>query len=640
MAYRINKTDGTEITQIPDGKLDRSTSLTLFGKNVKNFGEQINENFVHILENFSSQSSPPRPVRGQLWYDTSTGRLKVYDGNGFKVTGGPIVSPLQPQNLVSGDLWLNNEQNQLYFFDGTSLTLAGPGYSRSQGVSGLTTETLLDRVTGQSRTVSAFYVGGTLLGIFSSTDLTPSVQLPGYGPVNRPIFKGFNVAATIDIKFDVTSSRAENLVLGSGAVKTADQVAYKDTENIFTEPFSLLNNEGIKLGVTNQLQLYVVSDNIVLENTAPDRDININVKAGLISNNAVTIKGETSRIGLWNTAPQYSLDLTGSMRISGDLIVGGDSLTINTTTITTTNKNIELNVPEDGSPVTDASANQGGIILKGATDKVILYNNDTVSWDLSENLNLYAGKKLKIDDVTIVEEVPATPGEYQLGVNVTSAPGLTKIGSLTDLNAGQVQVTTNRISTPINTDMEFNMPGNGNVVLVDGGQIKGIDSPTDTADATNKIYVDNLVFSKPLSMSLDITGMTLYTGDDDNDAIAEILDLIAPFYDLVNPSNTPDGVATTGTKVFLHTTRREIQNNVYSIPLQDYNYEFEPVISADGSSIVTVLKNFVFSQFPAATPTITTYRRNKLFVMGGGDNPQVGRWGFVQDLSPEYTTVA
>jgi hypothetical protein len=640
MSYRINKTDGTEITQIPDGKLDSSTSLTLLGKNVKQFGESLNENFVHLLENFASQSTPQRPIRGQLWYDTASGRLKVYDGNGFKVTGGPIVSPIRPPNLVAGDLWLNNEENQMYFFDGTTLTLAGPSYSRNQGVSGLVTNTLLDRTTGQSRTVSALYVGGTLLGIFSSTDLIPSIQLPGYGPVNRPIFKGFNVAATIDLKFDVTSSRAENLVLGSGVVKTADEVVYKNTENIFTEPISLLTNEGMKVGVTNQFQLLVVSDNVVLENTAPDRDININVKSGLISNNAVTIKGETSRIGLWNSAPQFSLDLNGSMRISGDLVIGGDSLTINTTNITTKDKSIELNVPDDGSLVTDASANLGGIILKGSTDKTILYNNDTASWDLSENLNLLAGKKLRIDDVTVLEEVPTAPGEYQLGANVTTAPGLTKIGSLTDLNAGQVQVTTNRISTPPNTDMEFNLPGGGNLVLVAGGQIKGVDNPTDIQDAANKIYVDNLTFSKPLSMSLDITGLTLYTGDDDNDAIAEILDVIAPFYDIVNPTNTPDGVATTGTKVFLHTTRRQIENSIYSIPLQSYNYEYESVISADGSSIVPVLRNFVFSPFPTSTPTITTFRQNKLFVMGGGQNPQIGRWGFVQDLGPEYTTVA
>jgi hypothetical protein len=640
MAYRINKTDGTEITQIPDGKLDNSTSLTLFGKNVKNFGENINENFVHLLENFASQATPQRPVRGQLWYDTATGRLKVYDGNGFKVTGGPIVSPLQPQNLVAGDLWLNNEQNQLYFFNGTALTLAGPSYSRSQGTSGLVTETLLDRITGQSRTVSALYVGGTLLGIFSPTELVPSVQLPGYGAVNRPILKGFNVASTIDIKFDVTSSRAENLVLSSGVVKTSNQVAYRDTENIFTESLSLLTNEGLKLGVTNQLQVYIASDNVVLENTTPNRDININVKSGLISNNAVTIKGETSRIGLWNSTPQYSLDLTGSMRISGDLIVGGDSLTINTTNITTKDKSIELNVPEPDALVTDASANQGGIILRGTTNKTILYNNDILSWELSENLNLLAGKKIKIDNVEVIEEVPTSPGEYQLGINVTSAPGLTKIGSLTDLNAGQVQVTTNRISTPPNTDMEFNMPGTGNIVLVDGGQIKGVDTPTAIQDATNKIYVDNLVFSKPLSMSLDITGMTLYTGDDDNDAIAEILDVIAPFYDIVDPLNTPNGVAITGTRMLLHTTRTQVENNVYTIPLQSYNYEYESVISADGSSIIPVLRNFVFSPFPTATPTITTYRRNKLFVMGGGDNPQVGKWGFVQDIGQEYTTVA
>ena len=57
MTYTINKTDGNELTKIPDGTLDTSTTaLTLIGRNSTSFGESVNENFVKLLENFASTS--------------------------------------------------------------------------------------------------------------------------------------------------------------------------------------------------------------------------------------------------------------------------------------------------------------------------------------------------------------------------------------------------------------------------------------------------------------------------------------------------------------------------------------------------------------------------------------------------------
>ena len=66
MSYIINKTDGSVLTEIVDGTIDQvSTDLTLIGKNSSAYGELFNENFVHILENFASTSSPSKPVLGQ-----------------------------------------------------------------------------------------------------------------------------------------------------------------------------------------------------------------------------------------------------------------------------------------------------------------------------------------------------------------------------------------------------------------------------------------------------------------------------------------------------------------------------------------------------------------------------------------------
>ena len=131
MAYQINKTSGTLLVNLADGQIDTtSTDISLIGKNYAGFGEAINENFLHILENFANSSAPSTPMAGQIWWDTAELRLKVYTGTAWTTGGGPIVGPRQP-SMVAGDLWINNDENQLYFFDGTDLELAGPIYNLS-----------------------------------------------------------------------------------------------------------------------------------------------------------------------------------------------------------------------------------------------------------------------------------------------------------------------------------------------------------------------------------------------------------------------------------------------------------------------------------------------------------------------------
>ena len=96
MAYTINKTDGTAITTITDGTVDTTTSLQLFGKSFSGFGEALNENLVKLLENSASTASPTAPLKGELWFDTTTNQVKVYDGTSFKPTGGAKASSSKP----------------------------------------------------------------------------------------------------------------------------------------------------------------------------------------------------------------------------------------------------------------------------------------------------------------------------------------------------------------------------------------------------------------------------------------------------------------------------------------------------------------------------------------------------------------
>ena len=96
MAYQINKTSGALLVNLADGQIDvATTDITLIGKNYTGFGESINENFVKMLENFANVSSPANPLAGQIWWDTSNSRIKVYTGTDWTTGGGPIVQPTQ-----------------------------------------------------------------------------------------------------------------------------------------------------------------------------------------------------------------------------------------------------------------------------------------------------------------------------------------------------------------------------------------------------------------------------------------------------------------------------------------------------------------------------------------------------------------
>ena len=78
MAYTIVKSDGTVLTTIADGTINTtSTSLGLPGRNFAGYGQAIDTNFVHQIENFANTVPPANPLRGQLWYNINANTLCI-----------------------------------------------------------------------------------------------------------------------------------------------------------------------------------------------------------------------------------------------------------------------------------------------------------------------------------------------------------------------------------------------------------------------------------------------------------------------------------------------------------------------------------------------------------------------------------
>ena len=90
MPYTVDySTSSKTAITVNDGTVDTSTSINLIGKNYTNFGELLNENLLHLLENFANANAPTNPTEGQLWYDTTNSLLKLYDNGSWYQIGAP-----------------------------------------------------------------------------------------------------------------------------------------------------------------------------------------------------------------------------------------------------------------------------------------------------------------------------------------------------------------------------------------------------------------------------------------------------------------------------------------------------------------------------------------------------------------------
>lgn len=129
MPYLLYKTDGTLLTTVEDAGLDTTTDLQFVGRNYSGYGQVQNENFLKLLENFSNTTAPSKPIKGQLWFDSSTKVIRYsYNGRDFKGLANIFVQSTAPtvSSLNTGDLWWDTASAQLKLYDGTTFPVIGP----------------------------------------------------------------------------------------------------------------------------------------------------------------------------------------------------------------------------------------------------------------------------------------------------------------------------------------------------------------------------------------------------------------------------------------------------------------------------------------------------------------------------------
>ena len=195
--------------------------------------------------------------------------------------------------------------------------------------------------------------------------------------------------------------------------------------------------------------------------------------------------------GLWESADDVlqfgtagaaamTIAADNTVTLAGNLVVSGTQTTVNSTTLTVDDKNLELGSVDTPS---DTTADGGGITLKGATDKTFNWVDSTDAWTSSEHINLASGKTFQLNGTAIT----STAAELNLLDGVTS--------TTTELN--YTDGVTSAIQTQLNAKAPLASPTfTGNFTSV------GIDDNADataiTIDSSERVGIGNTAPSRPL----------------------------------------------------------------------------------------------------------------------------------------------
>ena len=412
MAYTINKTDGSVVATITDGTIDNSTSLTLFGKSYSGFGELLNENLLKLLENSASTAQPTAPLTGELFFDTTTAQIKVYDGTSFKPTGGAKSQATAPTSASAGDLWVDSDDDQLYLYTGSAWLLTGPVYASGQTLSGWKVETLGS--SGGNKVVSSMYAGNTRVAILSKEQFTPTISQTGFAI----IYAGITLNSTLGAVFSGTTTAATALDVSgttntSGTVIAGGNFLRSDAADTTTGAITIDADTGLIVGDAQELSITVASNNVTIAQTSNNKNLSFTINDGGVTKTPLAFTGSSGDI-----------TLTGNTTITGNLTITGSYDKASVDVSTYVDAFIGLN--EGNSSNVD-----GGLIVEKSSGEARMF------WDTSETF-WSAGVTGSYSQVIRLADATADGDAAKEKVLKTTAAGNVKVTTATLAAVGTI----------------------------------------------------------------------------------------------------------------------------------------------------------------------------------------------------------
>jgi len=307
------------------------------------------------------------------------------------------------------------------------------------------------------------------------------------------VVKTGQTSTTGDIKHTATERLRINT---AGKATFTGEVAVAGTLSTTATTVNLLDTTATRInmgGAATIVEIGAATGTTTVHNNV-DIDGDLNVDGGDIRTNVTTfnlLNTTATTVNAFGAATTIEIgsatgttNINNNLVVEGNLTVNGTTTTMNSTTISVDDKNIELG--SVASP-TDVTADGGGITLKGTTDKTINWLNATDSWTSSENFELASAKAYRINNISVLNSTT-------LGTEVVNS-SLQQLGTI---NTGVWQ------ASVINSTYGGTGVNNGGRTITVAGNFTTTGANTLTLNTTGATSI-----TLPTSGTLAITGNPL-----------------------------------------------------------------------------------------------------------------------------------
>ena len=377
MSYTITKTDGTTLGTILDGTINTSfTSLTLIGRNYANYGQLIANDLVKLIENFAYSSEPSNPLAGQLYWNTSDKRLRVYTGTAFKIVSSCTAQTSAPTTTVAGDLWWDTTYSQLYIYNGTDpysaagWILVGP----QRNGSGAIWEQITDNASIVHDVLSIKLDNARTSIVSLDSEFTPANAIAGYTTIK----------AGINANTSVGSATFWGLANNSSYLGGQPAASYlrNDIDATTTGNLTVAKNGGLTVGLSSNLQITTTTaGGVSIKATKNNQDIDFYANISGTNTNVLNLDGATGLATLISATTSGTLTVGGAATVTGTLAVTG------TGTFTG-----NLYAPTQGAGTSDTTVATTAFVVSGLSGlfPYKIYSGTTHVWVDASSVNVVA----------------------------------------------------------------------------------------------------------------------------------------------------------------------------------------------------------------------------------------------------------
>lgn len=326
MAYTLSKSNGSTLIVLSDGVVDQTrSSINLIGKNVSNFGDLQNENFLHLLEHFSTNIEPRAPLQGQIWFDTTDNILRpmVYDGTNWRplavsvyhTTATDVLSNAGGTHIAAsrpGDFWFDSLRKQLHVVTSGTTTATQTVMIGPEGVPGFGTTKLTSTVMKDTLSINhpviQMVLDGEVIGVLSgesfSTDAS-GVSI-GFARVYRGLtLKNYSTST-------VQSTSSDDVTLHGILDHLTSSYTKKNVDETIQSNWKIDSGYRLNLGASAQGSLlWNTTTNGVVVNS--NGYIKLQLSSAGITFNGTDFSASTSTISLGTTSVPFANVFAGTV---------------------------------------------------------------------------------------------------------------------------------------------------------------------------------------------------------------------------------------------------------------------------------------------------------------------------------------